>query len=206
MKKIISILALLLCCALAFTACDTPVIPEPDYSEVMTTLNTLIAKDVSAFDLNVTTRNGNNTLKSTYLVTSEGELVNVSFSYEVMNKFTEIDGVFYPPSEEKSTLEGKIVLKDGEILSEEGEPLDADIETLTFSGITFDAKYFDGIKVSGGVFEAKVTDAVSFLGRDVSSADMSVRVHYSDAGISKITLKYNTPSGSDIEIVYDIKK
>lgn len=197
MKKVLGLICVIVLCLLCLSACG-----EIDLDKTACdVLNTLVAKETDNLSLTVKTTTAEDTLNSSYNVTKSNDTYTVTYSYEKLNGYEEVDGVIVPPTEYKSTVQGSMKVKDGIIIEQDGTSANITLETLSISGLSFNKSYFTNISNQDGSFKADVVDIEGFIGTDVNTSNMKVEVYYSVNNISSIKITYST-STSSVELLY----
>ncbi len=219
MKKFISILCVLMMLVICLTACgddnfkepsnlDTPNATNPSDSldtpeaTVYNILNALVDKEYSKVTLSVKTTTDSDTLQGSYTVESKSDAFLVTYSYEKLNEFTEVGGVISPPADAKSTVNGRMKIKDGKIIEQDGEGANIAIEQLNVSGLSFKESYFVNVKTENGSFSADVTSANDLLGFNIPCENMKINVSYSTDTLKSLNIQYTSDGNSEVVISY----
>ena len=197
MKKVLGLICVIVLCLLCLSACG-----EIDLDKTACdVLNTLVAKETDNLSLTVKTTTAEDTLNGSYNVTKSNDTYIVTYSYEKLNGYEEVDGVMVPPTEYKSTVQGTMKVKNGVIIEQDGTSANITLETLSVSGLSFNKSFFTNISNQDGAFKADVVDIEGFIGTDVNTSNMKVEVRYSVNKISFIKITYSTNS-ADVELLY----
>lgn len=197
MKKVLGLICVIVLCLLCLSACV-----ETDSEKVACDqLNRLISKESKSLSLTVKTTTAEDTLTGSYNINKVDDAYTVSYSYEKLNGYEEIDGVIVPPTEYKSTIQGTMKVKDGIVIEQDGASVNIALESLSVSGLSFNKDYFANISNREGVFKADVIDTQGFIGYDAEISNMQVEVTYSLTNISRIKITYSTSTAS-VELLY----
>ena len=197
MKKVLGLICVIVLCLLCLSACG-----EIDLDKTACdVLNTLVTKETDNLSLTVKTTTAEDSLNSSYNVTKSNDTYTVTYSYEKLNGYEEVDGVIVPPAEYKSTVQGSMKVKDGIIIEQDGTSVNITLETLSVSGLSFNKSFFTNISNQDGAFKADVVDIEGFIGTDVNTSNMKVEVRYSVNKISSIKITYSTTT-ADVELLY----
>lgn len=197
MKKVLGLICVIVLCLLCLSACV-----ETDSGKVACDqLNRLISKESKSLSLTVKTTTAEDTLTGSYNINKVDDAYTVSYSYEKLNGYEEIDGVIVPPTEYKSTIQGTMKVKDGIVIEQDGASVNIALESLSASGLSFNKDYFANISNREGVFKADVVDTQGFIGYDAEISNMQVEVTYSLTNISRIKITYSTSTAS-VELLY----
>ena len=196
MKKNI---ALILMLALIFSLISCGGEPTPPNPTVYDELNGLLNKEYKRASMTVTeTAPGIGVISGTYEIEGTDE-ITVTYTFEL---FSVIDPTAPIPDKIKQEYSGSMVVKDGKITAQNGEPCNVTVETIGAKNLVFNGEYFENVSVGGGLFSARVKNPGGFMG--ISGAtDMTVSVVYDDVSHS-ISISYVTQNGNKIEISYSL--
>lgn len=200
MKKLIGSLLVTVSvavCAAAFTACDTK-----GEENVYDRLTRLSQTEYPSLKLEVSVTNGGDTLKGVYDAISQGDSINVEYSYQVMNTIEKVDGEYVVPSEKISTKTGIVKLKDGSVTEQIGDGIDISLKALTAGGLSFKQEYFTNILDTEGFFSAEVKSASSFLGYLITATNMKVEAHYSSEALQTVGITYTDANSAAVTLNY----
>ncbi|MCH5151611.1 MAG: hypothetical protein J1F65_03010 [Clostridiales bacterium] len=169
-----------------------------DNNGQLSKINKLLDVSYSRVKITVTTKVSDVELKGEYVLTFDGDVTNVEFSYE------ELGELGFEGSNDgfKHTVSGTAVVKDGVVISDNQE---ADLNTarLNFTGLSFKQAYFKNVKSISNKFEADVSSPKGFLGNSqFDGTDMHVKVVYSTAALVQIVMTYVSEGGAEVGITY----
>lgn len=198
MKKPIFIIAAV-CAAAAFfggcQSCNSE--PTDNKKGGYEALNDLLALDYSGFKLTVTdTFDAETSLKSEYVVEYSANGATVNYSIE---RFAEIS-LGTPVSSAKVTLEGVAVIKDGVVVSVDGDDVNITADAAE-TGLNFKEEYFENARLTGINFNADVKNSSGFLGADITCTEMKVQAYFPKA-LDNIKITYKADGGNRVEYVY----
>lgn len=205
MKKIIFVIAVLLCAILCLTSCNLiPTIGTPQAS--YETINQLVKSNHSKLTIDVTTKPAgqNDGIVSQIVCTKVSETTNF-VKYSIQQYATiDVDGeTITLPENQIVTKAGSATFSNGQKTDSSGDQVDFDFSAIDKINLSFNADNFANAKFEGDSFTADVTNVKAFLGKDVqgvTNGKVSVNV---TEGV--ITLS-GTANGSDVTIVYTITK
>lgn len=195
MKKSVFLLAAV-CAAACLTGCGTE--SERARDDRYEHLNEMLRAEYSRIVLTVTdTFDGGTFLKSEYVLSYSDGGVTVEYTAE---RFAVIGDLGEPLPEAKTTLSGRAVVKDGVIVSAEGDDvgLSADIAK---TGFTFKEEYFENAEFGDVFFAADVKDADAFFGTRISGSGMKAEATFFDV-FSELSVTYLSAGGYDVEFRY----
>ena len=190
MRKKIFAVAAACAAAISLGACTTSG-SDDEYTE----LNAMLDLNYSKIILTVT-----NTFEDTASLTSEYVMeysdggVTVKYSVE---RFTSIS-LDAPASDNKTTLTGEAVIKDGVVTGGENVNLPA---TIAEKGLTFKGEYFANAELTGVYLKADVTDPDGFTGSSLNCADMKVYATFLEM-FYEIEITYVGETGNAVECAY----
>lgn len=198
MKKPIFIIAAV-CAAAAFfggcQSCNSE--PTDNKKGGYEALNDLLALDYSGFKLTVTdTFDAETSLKSVYEIEYSANGATVNYSIE---RFAEIS-LGTPVSSAKVTLEGVAVIKDGVVVSVDGDDVNITADAAE-TGLNFKEEYFENTQFTGISLKADVKNASGFLGTDIACTEMKVQAYFPKS-LDNIKITYKTDGGNHVEYVY----
>ncbi len=188
MKKYLLVLIL----ATVLFSCSACVDSLPT-QDAYTTLNKL-QKEVTSYNLSVTTTVGVDSLTSVYEVKVEGNTTTVNYTGEMFVKI-ELEG---DNSQSKQQLAGQVILENGIVKSTSGDGVDVIPSAPNYN---FKKKYFANILEEDGRLSAEVANIFAFMGKNIDATDMTLEVEYTDETLVKLVVKYST-ANSSVEIVY----
>ena len=192
MKKRILLVAIALILVLAcLVACGND-------SATLDKINKLLDKDYSKVKVEVTTTMEGVELKGKYALTFDGDVTNVTFTYEELSdlSFEGANNGF------KNTVSGTAVVQNGVVISSNQE-VDLDTAKLNFAGLLFKSTYFKNETATGNRFKADVVSPQRFLGDNAfDGTNMHVDVIYDATSIVQIHLSYVSAKGAAVSITY----
>ena len=203
MKKIIFVIAILLCATFCLTSCElVPTVTDVSYD----TINQMINADYSELKIEI---NAKPTGESDGIV-SEIICRNVNetsklITYSIQQYATiDIDGdTITMPDNKIVTKTGYAMVNNGAVTSNSGDKVDFDFSAIDKINLVFSADNFADAKFIDTVFTADVTNVKAFWGKDVQGVtNAKVSVNVTDW---VITLS-GTANGSDVTVVYTITK
>ncbi len=203
MKKIIFVIAILLCATFCLTSCDlVPTDTDVSYDAI----NQMIKADYSKLTIEITTKP---TGESDGIV-SEIICTNVSKTCALVDyiiqqyAIIDVDGdTITMPDSQITTKRGSVVLTDGKVTSSTGDEVDFDFANIDKINLVFNADNFANTNFNGADFSADVTNVKGFLGKDVQGVtNAKVSVNVTDC---VVTIS-GTANGSDVTVVYTITK
>lgn len=193
MKKYIVIAIITVVLALTLCACTVNInINQADYDK----LTSMLDATYSGWTLTVKTSSSNVELENKFVITKEAEHTTIEYKIEELGLLS-MDS----DSEFKVEHKGSAVVKDGKIVSLNGEEVDVQLEKLETIGLTFKSDYFENVKMTDSAIQADVKDPSGFLGTDISCTDMKLVAGFgSSFNYIRITYKAN---GADVEYNYE---
>lgn len=196
MKRVLCLALTVLMLVLSLSACtgsgnnNT----QPNYSA----LNDMMKAAYSGIVVNVSSTLNGETLKDKYILTQIGDLSVVQYSCQRRSLFSE-DGI---PDSYYTTYEGDLEIRNGQIISLNGDMAVIDFTPLTVAAFTFNKSFFDDVKMQNKGFSAKVTDPRGFFGSsDVDVTDMTITAEYAQR-FTSLTLSYTSTEGATVAISY----
>ena len=190
MKKGILMIA---ACCLGGCNDDPPAPGGNKYDE----LNAMLRADYSKILITVTDDFGEDALTSTYELNYSESSVTVRYSVE---RFAEIGGLLDDVTDAKTTLVGEAVIKDGQVISNDGEvALDASIADL---GLCFKEEYFENVQLTGVYLKADVKEASKFLGVETVCTDVEIEATFLEV-FYDISVRYTSERGGKVSYRYE---
>ena len=169
---------------------------DSDESEdIYSRLAGLADKSYDLIILDITSTTAHVSLGARYELSSD----EVRYSVERLNKIS-IDDIASNPASYKTTLTGVATVKNGVIVSLNGDDVDLPEYTELKGLFTFDEKCFCEVKDEGGVFTADIVNPDSFFARDVDVTDARISVVYTDDAFISITLSYKTSAATVVAV------
>ena len=154
-------------------------------------LSRLAKKEYSAVQVNVTTVTEGITLHSSYVTT----FGTIQYSVDLLNLLDSNASVLH--EEYKSTLNGTAKVKDGQVVSIDGDAVSLPSYDALKGSFDFKRSYFEGERDKTGEFTATVKSPSELLGVQIDDvSDMKIAVYYDDDAIERIVLTYKTAQSS----------
>ena len=196
MKKRIFTIAAVCAAVCCLGACAEHKEPVKDELEA---LNAMLKADYSQIVLTVTdTFDETASLTSEYTFTYSGDTVTVAYTVE---RFAGADDMMNDPlGSLKTTLTGEAVIKDGVIVSLNGDDVGLTADNVRL-GLTFKAEYFEVTEISGVRFTADVKNVRGFLDWTLPCTNMKVRATFLEV-FYDIQITYTSAIGSNVEYKY----
>lgn len=197
MKKVLSVIIIALLAVTLLCACM-----EVDVS--ITKLNQvskLLEVEYSGWTINTTTVYKDVRLTSSYIIIKSDAQTEISYSVEQLNELS-ID----KPAEFKSEIVGSVIVKDGKVISHEGEELSVDLSGMENIGLNLKSEYLDKINVTSSTLSANVKDIKSFMGKEMDATNMTLEIGFTEEAIEHININYTTSSSSSVKIEYIFSK
>lgn len=197
MKKSILILAACLA-ALSLSACSGN--GGPSASAQYNSLNEMLKADYSEIDITVSdTFDTDIFLKSEYKINFSADETTVSYTVE---KFLPAGDTLDGPIDlDKTVLKGEAVIKDGVIVSVDGDDVNLSAD-IAVTGMSFKPGYFKNAEITGMTLRADVKDPSGFLGYELTCSGMRIEADFLDA-FYFIDITYTSEIGSQVEYRYD---
>lgn len=183
-----------------FSACSQPVAPHED---IYDTLNSLIVQAKDEVTLTVSSTLNGETLNGTFTAIQEENGTRVTYVNEQLSMFEEGENGYIIPDSYKTTYQGTMLISDGNVIEQDGDPTDIAIEQITAAGMKFEKDYFSDVTSSNGVFCANVNTPSDFMQTKIDCSEMSVEVCYTQESINLLTISYTSSSGAQVEISYE---
>lgn len=205
MKKIIFVIAILLCATFFLTSCD--LLPSNTSTKASyETINKMIKADYSKLKIEINTKpTGESDGIVSEIVCTNANETNKLITYSIQQYATiDVDGdTITMPDNKIVTKTGTVVVDNGEVTSNLGDKVDFDFSAIDKINLVFSADNFENANFNGANFTADVTNVKAFLSKDVQGVtNAKVSVNVADC---VITLS-GTANGSDVTIVYTITK
>lgn len=191
-RKILVLVSLVLVLTFVLCACVT----EDTYSNI----NKLLKIQYSKVELTVSTTLNGETLTSTVTSTLDGDRTTIDYKLQQFATF----GDNVPDSfiEEKI---GQLVVRNGEIISHNGDQAVLEIEQVT-AKFRFESSYFSSAQVSGKKFTGVVSNAQDFFGdADFVGDGVKVIVVF-DEVIESLQVDYTSANGAQVKLIYTFTK
>jgi len=163
-------------------------------TDICAHLNSLLNSIGYPVILTVKTTEGENVFNGNYTITEHGDVRAADYSYEKLSTF-EINGddVVIPESF-KTTCTGRIKVKDGKIIEQNGAAINVAVESLDVRGLSLLGSALANVKTARGIFSADITSLKTVTGIDIAATDAKINITYTDAKITTIVLSYSTTS------------
>lgn len=191
-RKILVLVSLVLVLTFVLCACVT----EDTYSDI----NKLLNIQYSKVELTVSTTLNGETLTSTVTSTLNGDRTTIDYTLQQYATF----GDNIPDSfvEEKT---GQLVVRNGEIISHNGDQAVLEIEQVT-AKFHFESSYFGSAQMSGNKFAGIVSNPQGFFGdADFVGDGVKVTVVF-DEVIKNLQVNYTSANGAQVKLVYTFTK
>lgn len=191
MKKLFKIILFTVIAVLTFCGCEKASV-KVDYNSLTKKLNS----DYSGWSLTVKTKKDDVTLTDVFAVKKSDAQTEIEYTLETLSELSfDNDGEFI------TKKSGSAVIKDGKVVTENGDEVVIEIEELATLGLSFKAEYFGNAKYSDTSFSATVVKPSSFLGKSLNCTDMTVYASFSDK-FTKINIMYTAENGAKIDCTY----
>lgn len=205
MKKLLAIV-LLAAVALTLWGC-TPVndgqASEEALTSTLASIQEMTEKSYDSFNLTVTTKKDDITLKNQFKVRTADGKTTVSYTVESLNKISVENGALTVPDNMIKVSEGKVEIADGKTVLLNGEAVDINLESVDKLALQFKASYFESPSVKAASFFAKVTNPKAFTQNSaIDAQNMTVSVSFNTVKLQKLTLKYNLSTGESVTAEY----
>lgn len=204
MKKIIFVIAILLCATFCLTSCD--LIPVGSVDVSYEAIHQMITADYSKLTIEITTKPAGESdgivSKIEYLSVNDSVKM-VNYSIQQYAKI-EVDGdVITLPESQTTTKKGSVMLTDGNVTNSTGDEVDIDFDGIDKLNLSFNDHNLSNVTKKNGVLTANVTNVSAFLGmqiQGVTNAKVSADI------VNRVITLSGTANGSDVTIVYTITK
>lgn len=196
MKKIIPVLAIVLCLALMLCACGENTPEEPQGIEG---LNSKLAYAYSGWNIKVITVKSGVSLKNEFNVSKNGADYNIEYRLEKLSELS-IDN---PTADFKTVSSGEAKVQNGKVYVDD-DTTGIAFENLTNIGLKFDTAYFAeaDAKLTSSVFSANVTSPKEFC--DIENAsNMSVMASLEEKSFNYILISYTAQDGASVSVRYE---
>ena len=200
MKRIISLILIILAVVFAFASCGGA--QTQNKATVYEILNKIFTKDNSFVNIQVETVTSGKSLASMYTVAKETSGEKITYSIEKLSTFEEVNGEYIVPESYKITLNGEVLVLNGNVVEQSGDIADLDFTKTEIPNFKFNEGYFSNVQDNAGKFTADVINPSGFISTSISCSDMSVSVVYNESMISEIVLSYTSVEGSSVTIKY----
>lgn len=196
MKKIIPVLAIVLCLALMLCACGENTPEEPQGIEG---LNSKLAYAYSGWTIKVITVKSGVSLKNEFNVSKNGADYNIEYRLEKLSELS-IDN---PTADFKTVSSGEAKVQNGKVYVDD-DTTGIAFENLTNIGLKFDTAYFAeaDTKLTSSVFSANVTSPKEFCGIE-NASDMSVMASLEEKSFNYILISYTAQDGASVSVRYE---
>lgn len=196
MKKIIPVLAIVLCLALMLCACGENTPEEPQGIEG---LNSKLAYAYSGWTIKVITVKSGVSLKNEFNVSKNGADYNIEYRLEKLSELS-IDN---PTADFKTVSSGEAKVQNGKVYVDD-DTTGIAFENLTNIGLKFDTAYFAeaDTKLTSSVFSANVTYPKEFCGIE-NASDMSVMASLEEKTFNYILISYTAQDGASVSVRYE---
>lgn len=196
MKKIIPILAIVLCLALMLCACGENTPEEPQGIEG---LNSKLTYAYSGWTIKVITVKSGVSLKNEFNVSKTGTDYNIEYRLEKLSELS-IDN---PTADFKTVSSGEAKVQNGKVYVDD-DTTGIAFENLTNIGLKFDTAYFAeaDAKLTSSVFSANVTSPKEFCGIE-NASNMSVMASLEEKSFNYILISYTAQDGASVSVRYD---
>lgn len=204
MKKIIFVIAILLCATFCLTSCDLIPVGTTDVS--YQTINKMINSNYSKLAIEITTKpagESDGVVSKIDCISINDSVKMVSYSiqqYAIIN----VDGdTITLPESQIVSKDGSVVITNGDVTTQQGDKVDFDFSAIDKLNISFSDKNLSNVTKKNGVLTANVTDVSAFLGvqiQGVTNAKVSADV------VNNVITLSGTANGSDFTVVYTITK
>lgn len=196
MKKIIPVLAIVLCLALMLCACGENTPEEPQGIEG---LNSKLAYAYSGWNIKVITVKSGVSLKNEFNVSKNGADYNIEYRLEKLSELS-IDN---PTADFKTVSSGEAKVQNGKVYVDD-DTTGIAFENLTNIGLKFDTAYFaeTDAKLTSSVFSANVTSPKEFCGIE-NASDMSVMASLEEKSFNYILISYTAQDGASVSVRYE---
>ena len=162
--------------------------------ELYAQLNSLLNNVGYPVILTVKTTEDGNVFNGSYTITEHGDVRAANYSYEKLSTF-EINGDdVVIPNDFKTTYTGRIKIKDGKIIEQNGAAINVAVEALNAGGLTLSASALENVKTDRGNFSADITSLKTVTGMDVAATGAKINISYTDVKITTIVLSYSASS------------
>lgn len=163
-------------------------------TDICAHLNTLLNTVGYPVILTVKTTEDGNVFNGNYTITEHGDVRAADYSYEKLSTFEIGDDDVVIPEDFKTTYTGRIKIKDGKIIEQNGAALNVAIEALNVRGLALPTSALTNVKAERGLFSADITSLKTVTGLDLAASDAKINITYTDAKITTIVLSYSTTS------------
>ncbi len=202
MKKLITIVVLLLSLLVVFSACDGLLNPATtvDFAKInqmVTEKHSKVQIDVSVVKTDATDVCLNSAFTCTY---NDDSSILVQYRLE---QFNLID-VNNMPTEAKSVKQGSVTVKDGVVSNQTGEVVDVDFSAIAQPKITFSDSNLANGKVQNGIYTADVISISALMGSNVVGAT-NIKVSVNINALNSCQVSYQV-NGSQVTLDYTFIK
>ena len=186
----LSLLVVLVVAFVCFAGCDS----------VYKSLNKIINDNYDNITVTITTEQDGFTLTSTFSVknTNGQSIVN----YSVQN-FLPIDANAGVSGDGIETKVGTVILKDGKVVEQTGDPVDITFGDVTNINLHFSESNLADVTDENGIFSAKVTNPQRFMDSpSLTCSDMTVMFAYEGSANYTVVIRYLSEAGAAVTINY----
>ena len=176
---------------------DTPA-PDGDKEEsedIYSRLVRLAKCEYGLITLDITSTTSHVSLGARYEISAD----EVRYSVESLNRIS-IDDIASNPASYKKTLTGVATVKNGVIVSINGDDVELPEYTEMRGLFSFSESCFRDVKDENGVFTADIVDPDSFFNRDVDVSGARISVVYTDEALVSITVSYSTSRATVVAV------
>jgi hypothetical protein len=209
MKRIVSIITLLIVICISVTACganagnnngntQTPT-DNTVYSQLTRALS---STDFDSLTVTVTTEKDGVELNSTYVYTNVDAGIKIDFTQEKIGQFESSGGSYTSPDSMIVTAIGSVTVSNGKIVASEGDASFVDLSSAGYPEFKFKESYFSDVQTTDGEFSASVLSPLAFMGMSSSCSGMKVHVYYNVFRVSTIYLEYRASDGATVKTAY----
>ncbi len=194
---------IILAITLLLSSCDLGAITSPDNDNMQTVyekLEDMADADYPIISVTVSYSHQGVELTDRYMITDEGkDTLTVEYICERRSVFE--NGII--PDEDITTYRGTIVIKDKNIISNDGDDLVIAFDSFNVKNLDFSESNFYDAENTRTDFKAKIKEISKFFtgsNLDLASADIEVKY---GAKFKEIILNYKTSDGASFKTTYD---
>ena len=201
MKRIFSLCLVVLLLVLSLASCQMGDSngSQPE-KNIYSTLNEMVAKNYSTVMLSIASTENGATMTDNYTIMQLGDDTLVTYSCTRRSVF---EGDVIPDSY-YTTYTGSLVIRDGKIVSQEGQSVDVSFEALSLKGLCFSGDVFSNVQNEAGKFTADIVDVDGFFGQSsFEISDASVSLTYG-TGLQTLVITYTAQNGATVVIDYQL--
>lgn len=194
MKKSICILIVVLCLLMVLCACN--ILPTADKN--INALNDKLAANYTGWTIKVTTIKSDVTLTNQFVVTKRDADFKVEYTLE---ELTEIS-IDKPTADFKTVISGTAIVKNGQVVSIDGDDVVLPVENLDTIGLKFSNSCLSDVALTSTALVANVSSPKDFIGKDIETTDMKVSAVFTDSAFEYISISYTAQDGASVTIRY----